>query len=250
MKRINAFTLAEVLITLGIIGVVAAMTLPALVNKYKDKELATRTRKAVSAIQQAAQLAQNAYGTPGDNSSLFNITKESEEVTQNFAKYFNGAKYCEPDTGGKECTGLHYKIKYSTKTEDSTGSGMTNSGKMYYSPRIVLNDGTIVSVDQQDSDYRVSEDTKYNEDGSVAKDEDGNIITQINTSTYIAIIRFDVNGNLSPNQFGRDAFQLLVYKDKIVPGGAFFYGIESLRSILGGGDAIYSNYNEGEPFEW
>ena len=39
MRYKYAFTLAEVLITLGIIGVVAAMTLPALVTKYKDKEL-------------------------------------------------------------------------------------------------------------------------------------------------------------------------------------------------------------------
>lgn len=34
-----AFTLAEVLITLGIIGVVAAMTLPSLVNRTRQKEL-------------------------------------------------------------------------------------------------------------------------------------------------------------------------------------------------------------------
>ena len=35
MNLKKAFTLAEVLITLGIIGVVAAMTLPTVVNKYK-----------------------------------------------------------------------------------------------------------------------------------------------------------------------------------------------------------------------
>ena len=37
MKK--AFTLAEVLITLGIIGVVAAMTLPALIQQNRNKEL-------------------------------------------------------------------------------------------------------------------------------------------------------------------------------------------------------------------
>lgn len=37
--RNKGFTLAEVLITLGIIGVVAAMTLPALVNQTQGKEL-------------------------------------------------------------------------------------------------------------------------------------------------------------------------------------------------------------------
>lgn len=47
-KKINktiGFTLAEVLITLGIIGIVAAMTLPVLVNKSKDRELEVRTKK-------------------------------------------------------------------------------------------------------------------------------------------------------------------------------------------------------------
>lgn len=36
------FTLAEVLITLGIIGIVAAMTLPAIVSKYQEKVLVER----------------------------------------------------------------------------------------------------------------------------------------------------------------------------------------------------------------
>ena len=36
MKK-HAFTLAEVLITLGVIGVVAAMTLPIVINSYKDQ---------------------------------------------------------------------------------------------------------------------------------------------------------------------------------------------------------------------
>lgn len=35
----RAFTLAEVLITLGIVGVVAALTLPGLISKYKAKRL-------------------------------------------------------------------------------------------------------------------------------------------------------------------------------------------------------------------
>ena len=43
-KRV-AFTLAEVLITLGIIGVVAALTLPSIINKIKHKELETGFQK-------------------------------------------------------------------------------------------------------------------------------------------------------------------------------------------------------------
>ena len=50
MKEKNAFTLAEVLITLGIIGVVAAMTLPILVNKYQKKIWETSFAKSVNTI--------------------------------------------------------------------------------------------------------------------------------------------------------------------------------------------------------
>lgn len=42
MKKVFAFTLAEVLITLGIIGIVAAMTIPTLINNYQKKITVTR----------------------------------------------------------------------------------------------------------------------------------------------------------------------------------------------------------------
>ena len=63
----SGFTLAEVLITLGIIGVVAAMTLPSLTTKIQDRELVTRAKKTVSNIQNAALLAQKDLGVIGDN---------------------------------------------------------------------------------------------------------------------------------------------------------------------------------------
>ena len=42
MLKNRAFTLAEVLITIGIIGVVAASTMPSLINSYKDKQFKMR----------------------------------------------------------------------------------------------------------------------------------------------------------------------------------------------------------------
>ncbi len=45
-----AFTLAEVLITLGIIGIVAAMTLPTLMNNVQDKVLESQRQKAASVL--------------------------------------------------------------------------------------------------------------------------------------------------------------------------------------------------------
>lgn len=53
MLKNRAFTLAEVLITIGIIGVVAALTIPSLINSYKDKQFKTAYKKAYSDIQNA-----------------------------------------------------------------------------------------------------------------------------------------------------------------------------------------------------
>lgn len=58
-----AFTLAEVLITLAIIGVVAALTIPTLVQKYKERETVTRVKEFYSVFSQAYQLAILEHGT-------------------------------------------------------------------------------------------------------------------------------------------------------------------------------------------
>lgn len=56
------FTLAEVLITLGIIGVVAAMTLPTLITKYQKNQTVNQLKKAYSEINQAIRLAESEHG--------------------------------------------------------------------------------------------------------------------------------------------------------------------------------------------
>jgi prepilin-type N-terminal cleavage/methylation domain-containing protein len=52
----NAFTLAEVLTTLMVIGVVAAMTIPTLLNSTDDQQYKVGFKKGVSVLSQAAQL--------------------------------------------------------------------------------------------------------------------------------------------------------------------------------------------------
>ena len=59
MKR--AFTLAEVLITLGIIGVVATMTIPIVINKYRSYVLEVQFKKAYSNLSQAILLMKLLY---------------------------------------------------------------------------------------------------------------------------------------------------------------------------------------------
>lgn len=57
-----AFTLAEVLITIGIIGVIAAVTLPAVISNTQNKQLETGLKKSVSVIEQALNMYQAEYG--------------------------------------------------------------------------------------------------------------------------------------------------------------------------------------------
>ena len=56
MKK-NGFTLAEVLITLAIIGVVATMTLPALMNNANEQQYITGFKKGINTLTEAAQLS-------------------------------------------------------------------------------------------------------------------------------------------------------------------------------------------------
>ena len=61
MKK-RAFTLAEVLITLGIIGIVAALTLPGIIENHKKKVTAESVKKAYSVLKQVQAMAENDYG--------------------------------------------------------------------------------------------------------------------------------------------------------------------------------------------
>ena len=62
----NAFTLAEVLITLIIIGVISALTVPNLVVKYHKKMTAMQVQKAYSELNQVLNRAIAAHGEPSN----------------------------------------------------------------------------------------------------------------------------------------------------------------------------------------
>lgn len=65
MKKKFAFTLAETLITLAVIGIVVALTIPTLVQNYKKKEYSTRLKKFYSMMSQAIKLSEIDNGPSG-----------------------------------------------------------------------------------------------------------------------------------------------------------------------------------------
>lgn len=70
--RIKGFTLAEVLITLAIIGVVAALAIPSVISNSQQMEYKTGLRKAVSVLNSAIAMGKAIDGeSPYDNANLF-----------------------------------------------------------------------------------------------------------------------------------------------------------------------------------
>ena len=79
MKK--AFTLAEVLITLMIIGIVAALTIPSVISNYQQQEFKTGLKKAVSVLNEAIQTNISLDGeTPYENSDLFTYLQRHMSV--------------------------------------------------------------------------------------------------------------------------------------------------------------------------
>lgn len=246
----KAFTLAEVLITLGIIGVVAAMTLPTLIQKNQDKELISRTKKVFSDINNAALSAQNDFGVIGDNSLLFNPNNTDIETAKNLLKYFNGAKLCK-NSAQQGCSRYYYKVKFGSLQLDNNGNAQSSSTNW---PRIILNNGAILAIRQYNNQNCYGKETINVHDGygRPVKNPDGSNKTTTWINTRCAAIRFDINGEKNPNQLGRDVFSIQILKNKITPESASkTYGGKSLTNILTGNERLeYVNYSSGEKYDF
>ena len=231
--RRAAFTLAEVLITLGIIGVVAAMTMPSLIEKHQEKVLIVSARKAFSTIVNATKLAQSQNGIIGDNTFLFDTSKTSAEVAQEYAKYFNGAKVCPTKNSGG-CTQYFYdKIKYNTSGYSYNFAGSN--------PLILLSDGSVLAINQLASCTQSTFicDATDPATGGCTTDKDGNSLGHYSNLNYCAIIIVDVNGPKAPNQYGRDVYSGRVWQNgKITFDDWGQTGSVSARNILQGIDKL------------
>lgn len=100
--RTKAFTLAEVLITLGIIGIVAAITIPTLVKNYEKKVAVTKLKKVYIILNEAVKLSEIEngevaswdYNTTGDVFFETYLAKHVKYLKKEFNthqyKYLNG----------------------------------------------------------------------------------------------------------------------------------------------------------------
>ena len=83
-----AFTLAEVLITLGIIGVVAAITIPSLITNYEKKATITKLKKTYSEVANAVKLSEAENG----DISGWDISNKAEKFEEYILPYIKASK--------------------------------------------------------------------------------------------------------------------------------------------------------------
>lgn len=193
MKEIKAFTLAEVLITLGVIGIIASMTLPSLVNNIRNNVLQNQLKKTYSELNQISKLFYNDY-----NMSIPEFTASAngwnQFVTQIFPKYLkmynkvddwtHGDK--DPDTGLNTDT-MPYKL-YALGGKTPVASYCDLSG--FY-------------VDVNGRYYSINDrPTKSTENGPT--------------------ICVDINGVKRPNMYGKDFFLFVFTVDgSVIPMGQY-----------------------------
>lgn len=134
MKNIKkGFTLAEVLITLGIIGVVAAMTMPSLVANYEKKRTATAVKKAYSELSQALKLAEVDYGDMEywDYPDGADVEENKAFVNRYITPYYKGVTMLQdggiPGSVSISKTGINF-----ISSNGTIFSGKPNSSKAYF----------------------------------------------------------------------------------------------------------------------
>ena len=113
-RLVLGFTLAEVLVTLGIIGVVAAVTMPTLMTKHRNKVYEGQFKVAHSLIAQAVdQLAQDKFDVNTYYCGANRIDAKQNTFLPDFAQYFQIIK-SDYTYQTSDLTRLGYKNSYFT----------------------------------------------------------------------------------------------------------------------------------------
>jgi len=138
MKK-YAFTLAEVLITLAIICVIAAITIPGIVANHRKRTLEAQFAKTYRNIMQAVNLAIAQHGDMLGWDWKDNYTNEDKDefVKKYFLPNFNVQKFCPSSADNRGCVAdINYKGL--NPTNNNWGSIGKNT------PTAILADGTII----------------------------------------------------------------------------------------------------------
>jgi len=202
----KGFTLAETLIVIGIIGVVAAITIPTIITNYREKATANQVKKAYALLSQAVKLAEVENG-PVEG---WNWGEEKEDINGEvnvlniLAPHLKMLKICGADIGeGCFPRGVMYKYL------DGTDYGVIDD--LDTRAKAMLLNGNSLHV------YSYGDSCEHNLGDSPLDRICGNITV-------------DINGVNGPNQYGKDVFAFHVTAYGVVPLGIKGYKSKSLST--------------------
>ena len=187
-KKFVAFTLAETLIVMGIIGIVSALTLPNLNSSTGEKEKVAKVKKIYQNLDDAIGRAQAVYGPlnewfVNDSSATAQATRFGDRLTE----FMKVSKNCNVTTNQK-C------FSSSNVTYISGSSSLSDIDGSNTSYKFVLADGTSVALDHRDvNQYYVY----FNIDGIKGKNKIG--------ADVFSVI---VNANNPENPISTSEYQL------------------------------------------
>ena len=194
----KAFTLAETLITLTIIGVLAAMTIPTLISKYQKHTYVVGLKKAYSALQNAMKMIPISQGCPAGDyecAKMFSeeLNIDGKTLTSKWATYMY-------------VLSKQFKVAKLCMNSDQESNGYENIWKCLGTKPykdIVMDDGFPAGFVTEDGMIFMTSSGLYinNEDGTSA-DNVGPLIV-------------DVNGTKGPNKWGRDLFPFIITEQNI-----------------------------------
>lgn len=185
--------MADVLITLGIIGIVAAMTRPSLMNNHRNKALETGLKRSYSLISQALNMYQAHNGEPLKPGEIATIG----QVKTILMKYMQTIRDC--GRGANDEDACIPNIESDSERSSKTYKNLTGTSSIalrnFDDGQFVLNDGSLVLIENANND------------------------DQNKGAIFISV---DVNGFLkNPNRLGPDLFMFQIdSRGTLLPMGA------------------------------
>ena len=159
MKNTRGFTLAEVLVTLAVIGVVAALTIPTLMSSSNEKQAKTAVKKATSILNQALtmSIAEEGVGASSTNNSLdlqglfanymsilsYDNTNDrftsADGMTYTF--YKNSSNNCTAETDNQPPANCMVEVDINGSSGSSIAASTTSYTDLYY---FIVHDTNVV----------------------------------------------------------------------------------------------------------
>ena len=145
MKKVLAFTLAETLIVMGIIGVVSALTLPNLNSSTGEKEKIAKVKKIYQNLNDAVGRAQAVYGPFNEwFVSDTNMTAQTTRAGGRITEFMKISKNCEVDFSKYCFNKVGAKLRNGGSHEYDNLDGNTTASTSPY--RFITADQTSISI--------------------------------------------------------------------------------------------------------